>query len=346
MPYDPKYLPANILLSANENPGSLPSAVAGDVIVALSQIPTNRYPDPLANNVRDELAALYGLTRENILVGNGGDELLFDIAFAWGGHGRSMIDCPPTFSVYAANARLCGTTIVNIERDATTFELNEEAILETVAGGSIDYLHICSPNNPTGNVVTKQFVERLLNATDALVVLDEAYGEFAGPNASMRSLLDEHKNLAILRTLSKAYSLAGVRVGYVLAHPDVICELQKVRQPYSVDSFSQVVAEKVLKFRDLFDARTALLVSERDRVYQQLNALEGIQAYPSAGNFVLFRMEQADAGTVWKKLYDQGILVRDFSASPYTPHCLRVSIGMPDQNNEFLAALATILEEA
>ena len=140
--------------------------------------------------------------------------------------------------------------------------------------------------------------------------------------------------------------MAGVRLGYLLANPEVITELQKVRQPYSVDTLSQTVAQEVFKFLDLFEARTQLLTFERDRVFEALNAMDGVVAYPSAANFILFKLEQADAGEVWQKLFDTGVLVRDFSANPYTPNSLRVSMGVPEQNDQFLSTLASILEEA
>ena len=341
MPYDPKYLPAKVMLSANENPASIPPAVMGNVVVELSQVPMNRYPDPLANALRDDIAAAYGLARENVLVGNGGDELLFDIAFAWGGPGRKTLDLPPTFSVYAANARLCGTEVVDIAR-GEDFSVDEAAVLDRVAQADIDYLAVCSPNNPTGNTVSRDFVEALLNATDALVLVDEAYGEFGGE--SVLPLLAEHKNLAILHTFSKAYSMAAVRVGYLLASPEVITELQKVRQPYSVDTLSQVVAREVFKFRDLFESRTQLLVSERDRMIAALQELDGVEVWPSSANFVLFRLDESVAQTAWQTFYDAGILVRDFTTGPLTSNCLRASVGLPDQNDAFLATLASILE--
>lgn len=352
VPYDPKYLPAEAMLSANENPGGLPPAVAGSVVVELSKIAMNRYPDPLANALRDQIAAAWNLSRDNVLVGNGGDELLFDIAFAWGGPGRTMLDLPPTFSVYAANARLCGTAIVNVERGqvATSpsgpvgaFPVDEEAVLARVAKGDVDYLTVCSPNNPTGDLASLEFIERLLDASDTLVLVDEAYGEFAPEGSSAVSLLASHKNLAILRTFSKAYSLAGVRVGYLLASPEIITELQKVRQPYSVDALSQTVAGEVLKHRDLFDMRTKFLVAERDRMMAVLQAMDGIEPYPSSANFILFRLPDSVASTAWQQLYDAGVLVRDFTAGALTQNCLRVSVGTPEQNDQFLENLARIV---
>ena len=347
VPYDPKYLPADVMLSANENPDGLSAGVAGAVSAAIARVQVNRYPDPLANDLRDEVASAYGVERENVLVGNGGDELLFDIAFAWGGPGRTMLDCPPTFSVYAANARLCGTTVVNVERviggGRSFCSVDEEAVLERVSQGDIDYLTICTPNNPTGELTDLSFIERLLDATDALVLVDEAYGEFAKLGTSALPLLSSHKNLAILHTFSKAYSIAGVRVGYVLAHPEVISELKKVRQPYSVDAFSQAAALEVFKSRDVFAARTAKIVSERERVLATLRDFGDVEVWPSSANYLFMRVPKA--AYVWERLLAGGVLVRDFSTGELTRDCLRVSIGSPEQNDRFISLLGHILDQ-
>lgn len=215
VPYDPKYLPAKEYLSANENPRNVPEEIQLEIRKALKNYPFNRYPDPLANELRDLIAEANGLYRENILLGNGGDELLFNIALAWGGPGRTFLNLPPTFSVYEANAKLTGTTVVNIPRDAE-YNIDEEAVLSRVAQGDIDYVIVTSPNNPTGKMANELFLRKLLEATDALVMVDEAYFEFS--RFSMRPYLESHKNLVILRTFSKAFSLAGVRLGYILAN--------------------------------------------------------------------------------------------------------------------------------
>ena len=240
-PYDPKYLPARALLSANENPHDVDEDVRRAVMRELGRLPLNRYPDPLANDLRDLIAEANGLGREQVLVGNGGDELLFNLALAWGGPGRTFLNLPPTFSVYDANARLTNTTVANVPR-LPDFSIDEDAVLARVAEGDIDYLVVTSPNNPTGKLADEAFLYALLEATDALVMVDEAYFEFS--RMTMRPALEQHENLVILRTFSKAFSLAGVRLGYLLGNAAVISEFVKVRQPYSVDAVSQAVAAR------------------------------------------------------------------------------------------------------
>lgn len=339
VPYDPKYLPADHLLSANENPSNVPDKVQAEIREALKELSFNRYPDPLANELRDLIAQANGLMRENVLVGNGGDELLFNTALAWGGPGRTFLNVPPTFSVYEANARILGTTVVDVSR-TDTFALDEEAILARATQGDIDFIIITSPNNPTGELVRTQFIEELLDSTDALVMVDEAYFEFA--RVTVLPLLEKHENLVILRTFSKAYSLAGVRLGYLLANPAVIREYIKVRQPYSVDAVSQAIGCAVYRNRDLFVSGIDQIIAERGKLIDRLRALPGVEAFDSDSNYVLVRLPQADEA--WQQLYDQGILVRDFSRAPRLENCLRFSIGLPEENQALVAALEDILQ--
>ncbi len=339
-PYDPKYLPAKIYLSANENPSNVPEEVQLEIRKALKSFSFNRYPDPLANELRSLIAEANGLSRENVLLGNGGDELLFNLALCWGGPGRKFLNVPPTFSVYEANARLTGTEVVNIPRKEN-FDIDEEAVLARMAEGDIDFAVITSPNNPTGKMASETFLKKLLDSSDALVMVDEAYFEFS--RFSMRPYLDQYENLIILRTFSKAFSLAGVRMGYVLANPGVIREFLKVRQPYSVDSVSQAIATAVFKNRSLFVPGINQIIEQRGVLIEELNKLPGVTAYDSDSNYVLFRVSGADK--VWEQLYSRGVLVRDFSHAQYLENCLRVTVGSPDENKEFLAALAQILNE-
>lgn len=338
IPYDPKYLPAKEYLSANENPRNVPEEIQLEIRKALKNYPFNRYPDPLANELRDLIAEANGLYRENVLLGNGGDELLFNIALAWGGPGRTFLNLPPTFSVYEANAKLTGTTIVNIPRDAE-YNIDEEAVLSRVAQGDIDYVIVTSPNNPTGKMANELFLRKLLEATDALVMVDEAYFEFS--RFSMRPYLESRKNLVILRTFSKAFSLAGVRLGYILANQEVINEFIKVRQPYSVDAISQAIGKAVFRNRALFEKGIDDIISQRSFVIDELRKIPSVTAFDSDSNYVLFRVPEAS--TVWEKLYDAGVLIRDFSRSPYLENCLRVSIGTEEENAVFLTELQKIL---
>ncbi len=334
VPYDPKYLPADAFLSANENPHDVADEVRRDIMREIKHLSLNRYPDPLANDLRDMIAEANGLDRDQVLVGNGGDELLFDLALAWGGPGRTFLNMPPTFSVYDNNARLTNTAVVDVPRLAD-YSIDEAAVLARVAKGDIDYVIVTSPNNPTGRLANEEFMLALLDATDALVMVDEAYFEFS--RQTMRPYLAQHKNLVILRTFSKAFSLAGVRMGYILGHADVIREFVKVRQPYSVDAVSQAVARVVFQNRAKFEPGITAIIGERARIIEGLRKIPGVTPFPSDANYVLFRMQ--DAAQAWENLYARGVLVRDFSRAPHLEGCLRVSVGSPEENDRFMAAL-------
>lgn len=340
VPYDPKYLPATQYLSANENPANVPEEVQIEIRKALKGFPFNRYPDPLANELRDMIAEANGLSRDCVLVGNGGDELLFNLALAWGGPGRKFLNVPPTFSVYEANANLTGTTVVNVPRKEN-FDIDEEAVLARMAEGDIDFAVITSPNNPTGKMASETFLAKLLDASDALIMVDEAYFEFS--RFSMRPYLNQHENLLILRTFSKAFSLAGVRLGYILANPSVIREFIKVRQPYSVDALSQAIGAAVYKNRALFVPGINQIIEERGILIERLRSLPGVEVFDSDSNYILFRLEGADE--VWQQLYDRGVLIRDFSHSVRLENCLRVTVGSPEENLAFFAILSDILSK-
>ena len=188
------------------------------------------------------------------------------------------------------------------------------------------------------------FVERVLNATDALVMVDEAYFEFS--RHTVRPLLESHKNLVILRTFSKAFSLAGVRMGYLLANEEVISEYKKVRQPYSVNAVSQAIARVVYKRRAQFEKCIDAIIEQRDLLIDALNQMESVKAFPSESNYILFKVDEAyDAGLIWQRLYEAGILIRDFSKSRYLENCMRVSVGTEDENTRFIDQLEDILSD-
>jgi histidinol-phosphate aminotransferase len=268
-------------------------------------------------------------------VGNGGDELIFDLLLAWGGPGRTMVDMPPTFGMYAIDAASTGTAVVSIPRMAD-FSVDREAVLARVGEGDVDIVVISNPNNPTGGLADESFLIDLLGASDAIVLVDEAYFEFS--RHTMRPHMLRHPNLLILRTFSKAFSLAGLRVGYVLGSPDVIRELMKVRQPYSVDSFSQLVAGMVYRERVVFEQQISEIMRGRDTISHGLAMLPGVEVFPSEANFVLFRVDHASA--LWRDLlHNHSVLVRDFSRARGLENCLRVTVGTSEENARFLAAV-------
>ncbi|MDO8949151.1 MAG: histidinol-phosphate transaminase [Actinomycetota bacterium] len=339
VPYDVKDVRADIMLASNENPLNLPGELLEKLADLAARIPYNRYPDPLSNQLREKIAEANGLEPGNVLVGNGGDELIFDLLLAWGGPGRTLIDLPPTFAMYGIDAEMTGTTVVSLPR-REDFSIDGEALLERLKPGDIDIVMIANPNNPTGTLAAETLLIDVLNATDALVLVDEAYFEFS--RHTMRPHMARHRNLVILRTFSKAFSLAGLRAGYLLAHEDVIMELTKVRQPYSVNRFTQVAASLVFRERPVFEAGISQLLRQRDMIVCGLEALPEVTVYPTEANFVLFKVAHASA--VWRDLlHEHSVLIRDFSRAPGLEDCLRVSVGTEAEVVRFLGAMDEII---
>lgn len=338
--YDAKDVRAEVDLSANENPRNLP----GEMLEKLADrvrfdIPFNRYPDPMATRVRELIAQANGLDAANVLVGNGGDEIILDIILAWGGPGRKLVDMPPTFAMYEIDARVTGTRVVEVPR-TTEFEVDGESLMAAVADQNPDIVVISNPNNPTGTMTPETLLIELLNATDALVLVDEAYFEFS--RQTMRPHMERHPNLAILRTFSKAFSLAGLRAGYLLADAHVVHELTKVRQPYSVNRFTQVAASLAFSERMVFEAGVRETMRNRDRLVHGLAEMSEVAVFPSEANFVLLRVDQAAA--IWRDLlHEHSILVRDLSRTPGLEDCLRVTVGTEEEVDRFLQAMDEIL---
>lgn len=341
-PYDPRFSPVRVNISANENTHPLPAELAAAAREAAAATPLNRYPDPMANALRDALAGWHGTDRAHVIVGNGGDELLFNLLFAFGGPGRALVTCPPDFAEYANFAAMCETPVVAVPRNAEDFSVDAEALLAAAADAALVIL--ASPNNPTGDLLDPGIVRRLLAETEALVLVDEAYVEFAGEDKSLVGLVADNPRLIVLRTLSKAFALAGLRVGYLVADSAVVDALGAVRQIYSVDVLAQAVALAFVERRALLAPVVADIVAERERLAAGLAGLPGVRAWPSAANFVLARVPHAHR--TWERLRDEhSVLVRDFSSVPGLDDCLRLTVGTREENDVLLDALAVLTRE-
>lgn len=338
-PYDPAFSPARINLSANENTYGMPADVRARVSEALAAVATNRYPQPLSDELRAELARWHGVVPEQVCVGNGGDELLFNLLLAFGGSGHTLVNCPPTFSVYRLYAELLETTVVDVSRDPETFVPDVDGLVK--AARSAHLVFVTSPNNPTGDLFPARGIERLCGACPGIVLADEAYIEFSGEGASVEGLLAACPNLVVLHTLSKAFCLAGARIGYVLGSPSVIAALNAVRQPYSVNVLSQAAALSVVRNREAFEPTIERIVSERGRLSAALAALPGVRVWPSFANFLCVRLPNAHTARV--RLRDEfSILVRDFSQAPGLADCLRITVGTPQENDAVIDSISVI----
>ena len=340
-PYDPAFSPCEVNLSANENTHPLPHDVRELIAQALVTTHLNRYPDPLANELRDELATWHGVDRECVMVGNGGDEILFNLLFCFGGPGRALVVAPPCFEEYKNFAKMCETEVVEVWRDDWDYSIDANALVDAARTAAI--VMLTSPNNPTGDLVDPALVRRLLDETDALVLLDEAYVEFAPVGASLVPWIKANPRLMVLRTLSKAFALAGLRCGYLIADPQVIDVLAAIRQIYSEDVLAQAVAIQAVRQRSSFEPIVNTIVGEREELARALAELPGVTLWPSSANFLLVRMP--NAATIRARLRDEhSVLIRDFSYAPGLSDCLRITVGTHSENERLMSALKAILE--
>lgn len=333
-------LEAPVRLNTNECPYPPPRAFSRELADAVARIPFHRYPDREASALRKGLADLTGHPVEGVWAANGSNEVIQHLCLAYGGPGRAAMVFEPTYSLHRLIPQMVGMEVAE-GRLGEDFLLDRRAV-ETVADRRPSIVFVCSPNNPTGNAQPAELIASLCDGVDGLVIVDEAYGEFGGETA--HELVAERENLVVVRTFSKAFSLAAARLGYALAPPSIVEDLTKVRLPYHLSSLTQTAGEVAL--RHVEEARELLgrIREQRDRLMAGLTSLEGVQVYPSEANFVLFRTE-VETALLWHALLAQGVLVRDVSAYPGLERCLRVTAGTPDETRAFLDALPRALEE-
>ena len=300
----------------------------------------NRYPEPQPKALVERMATLYAVSSRNVLVGRGSDEAidLLARAFCRAGEDKVLIT-PPTFGFYKVAARIQGADVIEVPLQRDGFKLDLPAMLE--AGRAAKLVFLCSPNNPTGNLLDEDAMLRLCRelSDTALVVVDEAYLEFSG-RASLAGRLGELPNLVVLRTLSKAYALAGARLGTLIASQEIVDLLKRIIPPYAIpaSTVEEVLALTEAPQRASAAARIRTLLEERTMVQQRLERSRNVvKVYPSDANFLLVECRDAQGFLAAGKA--SGLLVRDFSTSPGLANCLRVSIGTPEQNRRLLAAV-------
>lgn len=330
-----------IKLDANESPYPLPPALRERIDAALGEAAMHRYPDPAARALRRAAGESLGVDPSQVLVGNGSDELIHILTGATAGPGRPVLAPIPTFVVYEMAARIGGAPFVGVPL-VDGFALDRDAVLRGMAEARPAIAFLAYPNNPTGNCFDAGVIQEIVEAAPGLVVVDEAYVDYSGRTFVPR--LARHPHLVILRTLSKM-GLAGVRLGILVGDARLVAELDKVRQPYNVNVLSQTAARIALEERAAIGPLIEAVRRERGRVFEGLSRLPGIRPFPSDANFVLFR-PAAPAEEVLRGLAQEGIRVRDFSRTPGLANCLRVTVGTPEENGRFLAALERVLAAA
>lgn len=336
-PYSVPLIDCRIKLDGNESPFSLPDDVQDKVHRALKEIEVNRYPDPEAPRLIDIISRVSEFPKGGILLGNGSDELIGMLITTFTS-GTGKVLCPtPSFSMYKLTALAMGAEVLEIPLD-DKFDIELDATIKAIEDKDPDLIFLASPNNPTGNMYSANKITEIISVAKGLVVVDEAYSDFSG--YTFLPLVKEYENLVILRTLSKV-GFAGLRVGMLFAREHLVSEINKVRYPYNINSLSQAVSEVVLENHEFVSESIQLIIRERDRVYKALSSHETIEAYPSDANFIFFRVQDAD--TLFSRLVEKDILIRNFNRPGRLQDCMRVTIGTPQENDAFLNALTEIL---
>jgi histidinol-phosphate aminotransferase len=338
--YALKPLDAAVKVNQNENPFDMPEAIKSAVYRAINQKAWSRYPAFVPSTLISKLADFSGWRSDGLLVGNGSNELIEAILMVTVEKGRRVVIPQPTFTLYKLLTSILGGECEEVFL-TPALEFDVQKLLE--AARRADLTVICSPNNPTGCLVKLSDLRAILKVAAGLVIVDEAYHEFS--RQSVVPLLNDFKNLIVLRTFSKAMAMAGLRVGYLLAHPELVEEISKAKLPYNLNLFSMAAAETAIEHFDLLRPQIDLIIQERERLYGRMQNVPGLKAFPSQANFIAFETT-LDPMEVFKALYADGILVRDVSRYPMLERFLRVSVGSPAENDRFLASLIKILKVA
>lgn len=331
-----------VKLDAMENPYSLPQELREEIAQLAASAPINRYPDASAASLKATLrGALAVPDGMNIMLGNGSDEIIQIIALAFARPGAILMSVEPAFVMFRMIATFTGMGYAGVPLRAD-FSLDVDAVLAAIAQHQPAVIFIAYPNNPTGNLFDADAVSRIIEAAPGLIVVDEAYHAFA--DASFMDKLVQYPNLLLMRTLSKL-GLAGLRLGLLIGRPEWLSQLEKLRLPYNVGVITQVIAERVLQHFGILLQQAEAIKFERAMMSEHLAALNGVEVFPTNANFILFRVIQGHkAGEVFQELKKRGILIKNLDGShPLLKNCLRVTVGTPTENAQFLEALRASL---
>lgn len=328
-----------VRLNTNESPLPPPPAWLEALHAEVAAIPWNRYPDRDAGELRAALARLHRVRPDQVFCANGSNEVLQSLCLAYGGPGRSAAVFEPTYALHSHIAHLTGTTVAEGHR-RPDFSLDLDQVGDVVQTVAPAITFLCSPNNPTGLADDPSAVRAILDRVPGLLVVDEAYGQFA--DWSALSLVGDDTPLVVTRTFSKTWSMAAARLGYLVGPAEVVTTLERVALPYHLDAVKQAAGRLAVRFVGEMEERIALIVRERRRLLAAFERLP-VTAWPSQANFILFRPDHRKGSEVWQGLLDRSVLVRDASSWPGLSGCLRVTVGSPSDDDAFLAALAEVL---
>ncbi|HEY5108125.1 MAG TPA: histidinol-phosphate transaminase [Acidimicrobiales bacterium] len=341
--YHSAQVDVDVRLNTNESPLPPPEGWLEALAEAVRGIEFNRYPDRRATALRGALAASHGVGIDEVFCANGSNEVLQSLLLAYGGTGRTAALFEPTYTLHGHIARITGTAVAaGARRD--DFALDLDVVTDVLAAADPVLTFLCSPNNPTGRADSLDEIATVARLAPGLLVVDEAYGQFA-PSSALelrRRDPDGTRHVVVVRTFSKTWSMAGARLGYLVADPEVVAACELVALPYHLDAAKQVAGRLALDYVDEMEHRVAAIAEERGRIAAAFADLP-VESWPSDANFLLFRPTTKAAADVWTDLVTSSVLVRDCSTWPGLTGCLRVTVGLPEENERFLAALTESL---
>jgi histidinol-phosphate aminotransferase len=334
--YHSPQVDAEVRLNTNESPFAPPDAWRQELLTALADVSFHRYPDRPATELRQAVAELHDVTLDEVFCANGSNEVLQSLLLAFGGPGRRALVFEPTYALHSHIARIAGTEVVEGARD-DDFLIEPGHARELLQAQRPDITFLCSPNNPTGRAEPPETVAAVIEAAPALVIVDEAYGQFS-PSSALALRGPANPGLVVTRTFSKTWAMAGARLGYLVADPAVVTACESVVLPYHLSAQTQIAGLVALRHVPEMEARVARISEERGRVAAALSDLP-VDSWPSDANFILFRARDRDASDVWQALLDHSILIRNCASWEGLRGCLRVTIGTAEENDRFLHAL-------
>jgi histidinol-phosphate aminotransferase len=340
-------LDVSVRLNTNEAPEPPPPEFVAELLREINEVALNRYPDRVAVELRRAIGELHGVDIDRVYAANGSNEVIQSVLLAYGGPGRTAVVFEPTYALHSHIPRITGTKVLAGARDKDYLVSADEVDRVLAEAASTDpsapaVVFLCSPNNPTGRVERLDLVEHVLDLAPGLVIVDEAYGQFA-PRSAVE-LASAHRNLVVVRTFSKTWSLAALRLGYAIADPEVVDALFSVSLPYHLDALKQAAGRIALEYVDDMHDRVERLVEERERLLVSLGS-RLVEVVPSQANFILFRVPGQSAHDVWTTLVEHSVIVRDLTTYADLEGFLRVTVGTPLENDAFLAALDVVLAE-
>jgi histidinol-phosphate aminotransferase len=331
-----------IKLDAMENPYRWPDELRREWLELLTGVAVNRYPDPQAHNLKEDLRSAMQIPPDaDLILGNGSDELIQMLAMTVAGPDRVLLSVEPGFVMYRMIATFCGMQYAGVPLQATDFGLDTERLLAAIKQQQPALIFLAYPNNPTGNLFPEQALLQVIEEAPGLVVIDEAYAPFT--DHSFLPRVGEFDNLLVMRTVSKM-GLAGLRLGYLVGPGAWLEQVEKTRLPYNINVLTQVSAAFALRHQTLFQQQTQKIRQERGRLFGLLQGLPGITSYPSEANFILLRSRDKPATALFEGLKTKGVLIKNLhGAHPLLAQCLRVTVGKPEENDAFVAALSELL---